>query len=191
MVPDGKEAVKTYEAEQKQRALERELRKWKRVEAGSVDAKNVNMASDRVKGLEQRLKEHLKGNPQLRRDHSRETSRIGIEKPGSNDILSNKKWLKSTFSTQKKFDKHIEKHLPEYGDMSPEEYLNTARDLLAAPLNEDVEGFISKEDFIFKYRRSTNDFSIGRADGKISTLYKLKEGYPQWLEEIEKYKKED
>ncbi|WP_243170760.1 hypothetical protein [Clostridium algidicarnis] len=149
------------------------------------------MSSDRVKDLEEKLKEHLKDNSQLRRDRSRETSRIGIEKVGRSDTLIDRKWLKANFSTQKKFDKHIEKHLHEYGSITQEEYLNNARDLLAAPLGNDVEGFVSKENFIFKYRRSTNDFSIGRADGKISTLYKLKEGYPQWLEEIEKYKKED
>jgi len=187
-VPNGKEAIRVYNAEQQQRAYERQIRKWKRVEAGSVDAENVNKAADKIKELENRLKQHLKDNPELRRDYNREVNRNTIEKYGNDDILSNRKWLKSSFSTQKKFDKHIEKHLSEYGNITPDEYLNKARDLLAAPLSDDVEGFVSKEGFIFKYKKSTNDFAIGRADGKISTLYKPKDEYKHWLEQIEKYK---
>ena len=60
--------------------------------------------------------------------------------------------------------------------------------MLSEPLGDDIEGFISEIDFIFKYRKSTNDFTIGRADGYISTLYKPVKGYEQWLEEIQKYK---
>lgn len=103
-------------------------------------------------------------------------------------ILNNRKWLESNFSTEKKFNKHIEKHLEEYGDIAPEEYLNLARKLLSEPLNDDVEGFISKEGFLFKYRKSTNDFAMGRPDGKISTLFKPKDGYEYWLQQIKDYK---
>lgn len=108
----------------------------------------------------------------------------------NNDIINDKKWLKSNFSSEKKFNKHIEKHLDEYGDITPEEYLNKARELLAEPLNEDVEGFISKDGFIFKYRKSTNDFTIGRTDEKISTLFKPIDGYKYWLQQIKDYKEE-
>lgn len=191
VVPDGKESIKVYEAEQKQRLYERQIRKWKRIEVGSVDAKNVNDAVNRVNELETQLKKHLDNNRQLRRAPQREENKVEIVNVGKSDIIIDRRWLKANFSTQKKFDRHIEKHLSEYGDITPEDYLNTARDLLAAPLSNDIEGFISKENFMFKYRKSTNDFSIGRADGKISTLYKPKKGYEQWLEEIEKYKKED
>lgn len=187
-IPDGDKAVELYEIEQEQRSLERQLRKWKRVEAGSVDAKNVNDAAKKIKLLEGKLKELLDKNRQLRRAPEREVDRTIIENTGRSDILSNRKWLKASFSTQKKFDKHIEKHLHEYGNITAEEYLNISRDLLAAPLSKNVEGFVSKESFIFKYRNSTNDFAIGRLDGKISTLYKPKEGYEYWLGQIRDYK---
>ncbi|QLY79191.1 phage minor capsid protein [Clostridium intestinale] len=187
-IPDGDKAVELYEIEQEQRSLERQLRKWKRVEAGSVDAKNVNYAAKKIKLLEGKLKELLDKNRQLRRAPEREVDRTIIENTDRSDILSNRKWLKASFSTQKKFDKHIEKHLHEYGNITAEEYLNISRDLLAAPLSKDVEGFVSKEGFIFKYRNSTNDFAIGRLDGKISTLYKPKEGYEYWLGQIRDYK---
>lgn len=112
-----------------------------------------------------------------------------IDTNSKNDgIINNKEWLKSNFPTEKKFNKHIEKHLGEYGDINPKEYLNIARKLLSESLSDDVEGFVSKEGFLFKYRKSTNDFAIGRADGKISTLFKPKEGYKYWLQQIQEYK---
>lgn len=187
-VPDGKEAIKLYEAEQKQRYLERQIRKWKRIESGSVDARNVNNASNKVKYFKSELRKLLEDKKLLKRNYNREQPIGTVANKPKESILNNRKWLKANFSTQKKFDKHIEKHLKEYGDIAPEDYVNIARDLLAAPLSNDIEGFISKDGFLFKYKISTNDFTIGRPDGKISTLYKPIKGYDQWLEEIEKYK---
>lgn len=105
----------------------------------------------------------------------------------NNDIISNKKWLNANFSNQKRFESHF-KHLSEYGNLSPEEYLNIARKLLSADLSEDVEGFVSKQGWIFKYRKSTNDFAMGHPKGTISTLFKPKEKYDYFLSEKEKYK---
>lgn len=109
-----------------------------------------------------------------------------VDKENSNDILSDKKWLSSNFSTQKKFEEHF-KHLIEYGDITPEEYLNIARELLSEDLSEDVEGFINDQGWLFKYRKSTNDFVIGHPKGTISTLFKPNEGYEYFLKEKEKY----
>lgn len=190
IVPDGKEAIKTYEAEQKQRAYERAIRKQKRIEAGSVDAKNVNDAAKKVKELEYQLTNHLDKNKQLRRAPQREIDKIPIDKVSGSDKIIDRKWLKANFSTQKKYDKHIEKHLSEYGDITPEDYLNTARDLLAAPLSNDIEGFISEVNFIYKYRHSTNDLAIGRNDKNvISTLYKPIKGYEEFTNERELFEK--
>ncbi|MBS5937121.1 phage minor capsid protein [Clostridium sp.] len=190
IVPDGKEAIKTYEAEQKQRAYERAIRKQKRIEAGSVDAKNVNDAAKKVKELEYQLTNHLDKNKQLRRAPQREIDKIPIDKVSGSDKIIDRKWLKANFSTQKKYDKHIEKHLSEYGDITPEDYLNTARDLLAAPLSNDIEGFISEANFIYKYRHSTNDLAIGRNDKNvISTLYKPIKGYEEFTNERELFEK--
>lgn len=188
VVPDGKEAVRLYEAEQKQRYLERQIRKWKRIEAGSIDAKNVNDAARRVKELENKLKKHLDNNKELRRAPQREENKVLVENIGKNDILSNRKWLKSEFATQKKFDKHVEKHINEYDNITAEEYLNIARDLLASQLSNDIEGFASKDGFIFKYRKSSNDFAVGRADGKISTLFKPDKNIEYWKEQMSLFK---
>ncbi|WP_312907237.1 phage minor capsid protein [Tissierella praeacuta] len=187
-VPDEEKALENYKYEQQQRYIERQIRKYKRLAEGSIDEENQKKYQDKVKEWQTKQREHLKENPQLRRAYNREQNKIPVVKVENNDILSNKEWLKSTFSTEKKFNRHLEKHLGEYGDINPEEYLNTARNLLAEPLSEDVEGFSSKENFVFKYRKSTNDFAIGRTDGKISTLFKPDKKLEYWKEQIELFK---
>ena len=71
-VPNGKEAIKIYEAEQRQRALERQIRKWKRIEAGSIDEENKCKANKAIRNLEKQLREHLDKNKELRRNRNRE-----------------------------------------------------------------------------------------------------------------------
>lgn len=71
-VPDGKKAIKLYEAEQKQRALERQIRKWKRIKAGAVDSENEYKANMMIRSLENKLMKHLEENKELRRNRSRE-----------------------------------------------------------------------------------------------------------------------
>ncbi len=71
-VPDEATARANYEAEQKQRYMERQVRKWKRREAGSLDEGNKSAAKAKVREWQKRIREHLKENPQLRRDYHRE-----------------------------------------------------------------------------------------------------------------------
>lgn len=180
---DEETTRKNYEAEQKQRYIERQIRRWKRREVGSLDAENVNAASKRVNEWQNRLKAHIEANQQLRRDPWREISSANVDNWETGDILSNRKWLKAPFSTEKRFERHIKDHLKEYGDITPEKYLNMARDLLAMPLSNDIDGFVSSENYLFKYRKSTNDFAIGRPDGRISTLFKPVRGEEYWEDE--------
>lgn len=107
------------------------------------------------------------------------------------DTNSGKMWLNAKFANEKKHNKHMVRHLHEYGDITEEEYLNIARNLLASPVKGGIEGFESELGFIFRYNRTENDLAIGRPDGNISTLYKPREKYKHWLEQIQKYKKED
>lgn len=72
VVPNGEDAIKLYEAEQKQRYYERQLRKWKRFKVGTCDEENKEIASKKVKELEKTLKNHLENNRELRRNHYRE-----------------------------------------------------------------------------------------------------------------------
>lgn len=74
-VPNKDKALKTYEAEQKQRVLERKIRKWKRIAEGSLDERIVSYANDKLTVYRKELQEHLKEHPELRRDYTRENTR--------------------------------------------------------------------------------------------------------------------
>lgn len=77
VVPNGEEAIKLYEAEQKQRYYERQLRKWKRLKVGTCDEESKELADKKVKELEKVLKDHLENNKELRRNYYRESKVIG------------------------------------------------------------------------------------------------------------------
>lgn len=74
-VPDEDEAVKTYKAEQGQRALEQKMRKAKREAAGTCDEGNTKDAQLRLRELQKRMREYLDQHPELRREYDREKTR--------------------------------------------------------------------------------------------------------------------
>lgn len=82
-VPDTAEAINTYNAEQKQRELERKIRKWKRKEEGSCDPENLSYANKQVRRYQEELRVHLNRHPKLRRDYSREKTRGIPDNPKS------------------------------------------------------------------------------------------------------------
>lgn len=61
-----------YRAEQKQRAIERKIREWKKVEEGSIDPENKTSAHKKVSIWQAKMREHLKQHPDLRRHYDRE-----------------------------------------------------------------------------------------------------------------------
>lgn len=71
-VPVDKKALENYEQEQKQRALERAIRKQKRKVAGTIDAENLKVEKKKLRQLQADLRQHLEDNPQLRRAYRRE-----------------------------------------------------------------------------------------------------------------------
>lgn len=78
-VPDTKKAIETYKAEQEQRALERKIRKWKRIAEGSMEPEKVKLAEDKEREYQKELREHLERHPELRRDYNREKTRGLVE----------------------------------------------------------------------------------------------------------------
>ena len=96
-VPDGKEAIKLYEAEQKQRYLERQIRKWKRIEAGTVDLESQQMAHRKVKELSKSLKDHLEKYNQLRRNYKREE----VQGINSKSLKNHEEALRSKYESAK------------------------------------------------------------------------------------------
>ncbi|WP_312503954.1 phage minor capsid protein [Lacrimispora sp.] len=74
-VPDEKKAKENYEAEQMQRAIERKIRKWKRIAEGAAQGATVKLANDKLFELHKMMKEHLEHHPELRRAPNREKTR--------------------------------------------------------------------------------------------------------------------
>lgn len=69
---DGSEMSDNYEAEQQQRYIERNIRKFKRVAAGSLDPDDQSKALNKVSQWQGQMRQHLVDNPQLRRNAARE-----------------------------------------------------------------------------------------------------------------------
>jgi hypothetical protein len=97
-------------------------------------------------------------------------------------------WEGRTFASAKLFTRHCRDHLSEWSPpLTAEQYLEKASELLSAPPDTNIEGFISESGkFIYKYNNATNELAIGMANGAISTFYKPVEGRAYWLGEIEK-----
>lgn len=55
-------------------------------------------------------------------------------------------------------------------------------------INGNIDGFTSKDGWIFKYNKSTNEFATAKPDGTIETLFRPKDGVNYWMLQIEKYK---
>lgn len=72
VIPDGEKAIETYKAEQKQRAYERNIRRWKRIAEGSVDDNNKLDAINKVKLYQTQLRKLLEEHTELRRNYNRE-----------------------------------------------------------------------------------------------------------------------
>lgn len=71
-VPDMDKALDNYKREQGQRALERAIRKQKRVVEGTIDEVNLKSEKKKLRHLQANMREYLMDNPQLRRSYRRE-----------------------------------------------------------------------------------------------------------------------
>ena len=69
---DFDQTKSNYEAEQQQRYIERKIREWKRQEALSVNKDEKAKAALKVKTWQAAMREHLRHQPQLRRNPQRE-----------------------------------------------------------------------------------------------------------------------
>ncbi|MDY5913535.1 MAG: phage minor capsid protein [Inconstantimicrobium porci] len=75
-IPNGKEAIETYEAEQKQRAYERAIRKQKRIVQGTCDDASRQQEQIKLQALQKKLREHLANHKELRRNYEREKVKV-------------------------------------------------------------------------------------------------------------------
>ena len=80
------------------------------------------------------------------------------------------------FRSEKLFDSHYEKHGAEFGDITQDEYLDLANELINAE-GENILHKTEKEDGDFLYYDTeTNEFLVLSTDGYIRTFFKPSDG---------------
>lgn len=91
---------------------------------------------------------------------------------------------------QKHYDKHVLENA-EWGTnstMKIEEYLRKAQELINSPIGGNIEGFVSKNGYTFRYNKVTNEFATAKPNGIIETIYRPTDGLAYWWDQIKKYK---
>lgn len=84
------------------------------------------------------------------------------------------------FRSEKLFDSHYEKHGAEFGDITQDEYLDLANELINAT-GDNILHKTEKEDGDFLYYDTeTNEFLVLSTDGYIRTFFKPSAGLDYW-----------
>ena len=117
--------------------------------------------------------------------------KVATFEQSSCDVMA--KWTAKDFS-EVSLKKHFNKHVidkAEWGinsELTLEQYAIKARELLNSPLNEHIDGFVSKNGFVFKYNKITNEFATAKPCGTIETLFRPKNGITYWEEQCKIFK---
>ena len=90
------------------------------------------------------------------------------------------------FETPEKMQKHYDKHIDKYGNISISEYIALANELVNAKDTDDIERIVRSDESTAIYRFSTNDFLVITKDGSIRTFFKPDDGEAYWREEHER-----
>lgn len=90
------------------------------------------------------------------------------------------------FETPEKMQKHYDKHIDKYGNISISEYIALANELVNAKDTDDIERIVRSDESTAIYRFSTNDFLVITKDGYIRTFFKPDDGEAYWREEHER-----
>ncbi|MCR0301463.1 phage minor capsid protein [[Clostridium] innocuum] len=119
---DPEKALGNYNIEQKQRKLEREIRKRKRILAGIVDDEDQKEARANLRQAQKNLRDFLEEHPEFKRSHRREkvhgtTVKLGSG-TGGTAAKSKGKYVESI--TPSEIDKYIEKYENEIKDLPVE-----------------------------------------------------------------------
>lgn len=184
---DGKTRSR-YQWTQEQRRIETAIRREKDV---AIAAK---AAGDDVlrRKCQQRINDYRKHYDRISKDAGLEvrTDKMivsGFRAVKTVEQLSDaEKYKNAVFATENLYQRHVSKHLSEYGGISEEEYINRARKLLQSPVSDDILSLKRSDGSVSKYRISTNEFVVGTKDGHIRTAFKPNEFMAYWRKEIER-----
>lgn len=89
-----------------------------------------------------------------------------------------KDYVVHEFASKKLYDEHYEKHVitqKEFGNITQEEYLKLANDLINAEGDNILTKSNDRADTLY-YDTNTNSFAVVRSDGKIRTFFKPSAG---------------
>lgn len=112
---------------------------------------------------------------------SEEITSADIPEASEADLSETEKAVqKYYFRSEKLFDSHYEKHGAEFGDITQDEYLDLANELINAE-GENILHKTEKEDGDFLYYDTeTNEFLVLSMDGYIRTFFKPSAGLDYW-----------
>lgn len=112
---------------------------------------------------------------------SEEITSADIPETSEADLSETEKAVqKYYFRSEKLFDSHYEKHGAEFGDITQDEYLDLANELINAE-GENILHKTEKDDGDFLYYDTeTNEFLVLSTDGYIRTFFKPSEGLDYW-----------
>lgn len=112
---------------------------------------------------------------------SEEITSADIPEASEADLSETEKAVqKYYFRSEKLFDSHYEKHGAEFGDITQDEYLDLANELINAE-GENILHKTEKEDGDFLYYDTeTNEFLVLSTDGYIRTFFKPSAGLDYW-----------
>lgn len=112
---------------------------------------------------------------------SDEITSADIPEASEDDLFETEKAVqKYYFRSEKLFDSHYEKHGAEFGDITQDEYLDLANELINAE-GENILHKTEKEDGDFLYYDTeTNEFLVLSTDGYIRTFFKPSAGLDYW-----------
>ena len=112
---------------------------------------------------------------------SEEITSADIPETSETDLSETEKAVqKYYFRSEKLFDSHYEKHGAEFGDITQDEYLDLANELINAE-GENILHKTEKDDGDFLYYDTeTNEFLVLSTDGYIRTFFKPSAGLDYW-----------
>lgn len=123
-IPDMEGVEENYKQEQKQRYIERQIRRYKRLREGSIAPYNQAKYKEKLKEWQSKQREHLKENLQLRRAYNRE--KLRVDNPLTDDKLKVNIKIDS-----KQFGYKVGKHAQDYGlDVSKVEDREKMNDII-------------------------------------------------------------
>lgn len=168
-----------YNAEQKQRALERNVRKWKRRSIGAIAPESKTFADGKIKEWQGQIRQHLKENPFLRRDYGREKI---FTMPKSDLVIDLKPNKVLNFKSQTEAEKYFNKSIEQQKQVEPKAQIKPLVEIKPVEnevvIDSDVQAKLNLShqkpgqylnDKLTKFENDINEFAAGNSDVPLIT----------------------